>query len=166
MVLKTPNENILWHINSFPYAGTNQALQIRRGAEGNILKHSSSPDLCNCGRFQPFWVSWENKLIEMGTGHDRLHPLLTHNDEENGHEVTAVSLSTYTGTVGWFYMPEHYCESFFSMCVNPIDFLLYHFFQWRSWMECTLTDSLFFNFTYSWCCLLPHRKRIGLPTPA
>ena len=92
----------------------NEQTDIRRGAQGPILAYAYTPRLCNCDEFHPFWVRWENKLIEVGTGQHITHTLVSYDDKDQGHEVKAVSLTTYHDSVGLFQFGSHACESLHS----------------------------------------------------
>ena len=96
----------------------NERVDIRRGAQGPVLAETWAIDICNCNEYLPFWISWENKTIEVGTGKLRQHILLSVSDLEEGHEVKAVSLSTYHDSQGEYQLPQEHCEYIY-MCVYP-----------------------------------------------
>ncbi|ELU12990.1 hypothetical protein CAPTEDRAFT_64072, partial [Capitella teleta] len=91
---------------------TNQITDIRFGSMGNILVQVDTPFICNCDEYQPFWVSWEDKKIEVGTGEKRLHPYISYTEEEGEElEIAALTLSTYINSPGAFILPQRYCQS-------------------------------------------------------
>lgn len=87
----------------------NQRVDIRRSMSGIILAQEMSPEICNCDEFLPFWVSWEDGIIEVGTGKVHQHVLVSFNVANIDPEVKAISLSTYYNP-GEYLFPSDQCE--------------------------------------------------------
>ena len=79
---------------------TNTKSVIRRARQGKIEVEAQTPDILSCDLARYFWVTWEDGVIQMGTGGVLLQgTILTFTDPEP-YTVNSVTLATSDGYTG------------------------------------------------------------------
>ena len=97
----------------------NSLSAIRRGSLGANVVEASTPNIMNCDTFLPFWVRWQNKTLEVGSGPVDSHVLMRLDDPE----MPAISVASMTS---WYSAPGEYqflqteCNQFFLLKTNLI----------------------------------------------
>ena len=74
---------------------------IRRGSLGQNVVQESTPNIMNCDTLLPFWVRWQNKTLEVGSGPVDSHVLMRLDDPK----MPDISVASVTS---WYSAPAEY----------------------------------------------------------
>lgn len=99
-VLETGNSSYEIVIGSFD----NTKSEIRRGSHGAALVSVETPSVMNCHEYLPFWVRWENKTLEVGSGPLGSHVIMRADDPQMPTIQVASVTSWTTATAEYQFM--------------------------------------------------------------
>src|SRR5688572_16793997 len=78
---------------------------IRRGSLGQNVVQESTPSIMNCDILLPFWVRWQNKTLEVGSGPVDSHVLMRLDDPEMP-DISVASVTSWYSAAAEYQFPQ------------------------------------------------------------
>ncbi len=84
----------------------NSRSDIRKQPLSGVVAYAETPYICNCDEYLPFWVSWSQGSIRLGTGTLPGVADIMHYNDDNPYKVKVVALYSWHNHPGRWMLPQ------------------------------------------------------------